>query len=238
MKLFSKNSLVVATTVLTAGVAFANKPDNSVAPSFPMDNKTYTASGTTDLKTAQMLVNLLRNPYLKVKAEAHLASPNKRSSANNTDTPVYTVHGSTDLKTAKMLVNLLRNPYLKVKAEVKSSSNKNADMFYSISGKTDPATIEKLKALLQNNKHIQITVEANGKNAPKARLNAFSAPSPAPQMYMYKDYQAIIAEGKPFMHIGRPPVFIQGKTLWYPVAVTTDPVRPPAVETKVQKISE
>jgi len=238
MKFLSKNGLILSAAVLFMGIASANKADNdadAIATNIPTDSKTYTASGTTDLKTAQMLVNLLRNPHLKVKAVIHPAIKDSIQIPKNASDRVYTTHGKTDLKTAQMLINLLRNPYLKVKAEVHPAVRKEADYYYTIKGRTTIENVNKLKALLQNNKQINITVQANNKKAGSPiRLNAEAQPA---QQYIYQDYVALIAKGQPFYHYGRPPVFIQGNTLWYPVAVTT---QAPSEQTtqKVQKVSE
>lgn len=216
MKLFSKGGLLLTTAVLLMGIASANKPDKMAIQHFPDDNKTYTANGTTDLKTAEMLVNLLRNPHLKVQAVAQISAGNEIKLPTNSNDSVYTAHGKTDKKTAMLLVNLLRNPHLQVKAEVHPKVTQNtANTYYSISGKTDIKNIKKLQALLKSNKHIQINVQGNKK--PNVNLNAHS--NPHMQQYRYIDYSAIISQGRSFYHNGRPPVFIQGSTLWYPVPV-------------------
>ena len=232
MKFFFKTGLILSVTVLVMGIASANKADSvDKVASIPTDSKTYTATGSTDVKTAQMLVNLLRNPHLKVKAEVNKTPKSKIAFPQNTNDPVYTAHGKTDKKTAQMLINLLRNPHLRVKAEVHPSSKQKNNLYYSISGRTNVANIKKLQALLKSNKQINITVQANKKTSSAISLNARTQPA---QQYLYQDYSTIIAQGLPFYHNGRPPVFIRGNTLWYPVAVTT---QAPS-EQKAQKVSE
>jgi len=233
MKFLSKNGLILSAAVLFMGIASANKADNdadAIAVNLPTDTKTYTASGSTDLKTAQMLVNLLRNPHLKAKAVVHPATKDTVQIPKKASDRVYTAHGKTDQKTAQMLINLLRNPHLKVKAEVHPAV-KQKDIYYTVSGRTKIENIKKLKALLQSNKHVNITVQANKKAGSSINLNAKIQPA---QQYIYQDYSALITKGQPFYHYGRPPVFIRGNTLWYPVAVTT---QAPS-EQKVQKVSE
>jgi len=232
MKFFFKTGLILSVTVLVMGFASANKADSvDKVASVPTDNKTYTASGSTDIETAQMLVNLLRNPHLKVKAEVN-TSKSKIAFPQNANDPVYTAHGKTDKQTALMLINLLRNPHLRVKAEVYPSAKQNNLYYdYSISGRTNVANIKKLQALLKSNKQINITVQANKETGSAINLNAKAQPA---QQYLYQDYSTIIAQGLPFYHNGRPPVFIRGNTLWYPIAVTT---QAPS-EQKVQKVSE
>lgn len=227
MRFFSENGIILTAVILFTGVASANKAEEVITPDLPTNNKAYTATGSTDLKTAKMLVNLLRNPHLKVQAKVNFPQ--------TSSDPSYTAHGKTDLKTATMLINLLRNPHLKVKAELHSSNTKSSnDMYYSISGSTDKQTIKKLRALLQNNKQIQISVQKSNKRSKNVAYttNTRKQPQPQAQQYLYKNYSAIVAQGMPFYHYGRPPVFIQGKTLWYPVIVAAPPSN-----VEVQKIS-
>lgn len=226
--------------VLFLGIILANNAQSNETTTNPdsidsLDNKTYTASGSTDLKTAQMLVSLLRNPHLKVQAQAQIASAGKQQTPQKATDATYIAHGKTDRKTAQMLINLLRNPHLKVKAEI-NQTNKQDDIRYTISGTTDMKTVKKFKALLKNNKQVNITIQANDKAAP-ITLNANIQRPPQPQQYIYQDYSALITQGKPFYHYGRPSVFIRGNTLWYPVLVTTQtPSQEP--KEKVQKVSE
>ena len=233
MKLFSKSGFILTVAVLFTGVAWANQLvlDKTVNGSLPVvvsgNSKTYTATGSTDIRTAQMLINLLRNPQLVVKAEVGASVAPAKDIANlpvNTNDPTYTAHGKVDQKTALLLVNLLKNPHLKVKAEVHKKvkgntvNTSNASVAYSISGKTDLNTIKKLKKLLENNKQVQMNVNSN--NGMKlSGISLAGNAKPSVQQYLYQDYSTIISKGKTFYHNGRPPVFIQGNTLWYPVAV-------------------
>lgn len=226
--------------VLFFGIILANNAQSNETTTNPdsidsLDNKTYTASGSTDLKTAQMLVSLLRNPHLKVQAQAQIASDRKQQTPQKATDASYIAHGKTDRKTAQMLINLLRNPHLKVKAEI-NQTNKQDGIRYTISGTTDMKTVKKFKALLKNNKQVNITIQANNKAAP-ITLNANIQKLPQPQQYIYQDYSAIITQGKPFYHYGRPSVFIRGNTLWYPVLVTTQ-TPPKEPKEKIQKVSE
>lgn len=228
MRFFSESGILLTAAVLVTSIAWANQPTTSTTveatakSALPVDSKTYTATGTTDLKTAQMLVNLLRNPHLKVKANAKLPITSK--------SPTYTAHGKVDRKTAMMLVNLLKNPYLQVRAEVHKVASRPVSqkisgvngLGFSISGKTDMKTIKKLQALLKNNKDIQINLAAkNGAKKSAVNLNGSAVPV---QKYRYQDYSTMITQGASFYHLGRPPVFIRGNTLWYPV-----PVKAPSV---------
>jgi len=282
MQFFSGKGLILSGAVLLTGSAWANNAESNEATA-SINNNVYTASGSTDLQTAEMLVNLLRNPHLKVQAQAQIDSGVKNQLPQNANDPVYTAHGKTDRKTAEMLINLLRNPRLKVQAQAQIATKeknqppqnvetsvytvhgktdkktaqmlinlfrnptsrvkaevhptaKQDNMRYSISGKTDIESIKKLKSLLKNNKQISITVQANSKTSSPINLtaNVSAHRTPHTQQYLYQNYSAIIARGQPFNHSGRPPVFIQGSTLWYPVQVTT---QPPS-ETQVQKVSE
>lgn len=226
--------------VLFLGIILTNNAQSNETTTNPdsinsLDNKTYTASGSTNLKTAQMLVSLLRNPHLKVQAQAQMGSAGTPKIPQKATDAIYTAHGKTDRKTAQMLINLLRNPHLKVKAKVNQASKQDG-IRYTISGTTDMKTVRKFKTLLKNYKQVSITIQANNKAAP-ITLNADIQRPPQPQQYIYQDYSALITQGKPFYHYGRPSVFIRGNTLWYPVLVTTQTSSKEPKE-KVQKVSE
>ncbi len=224
MRFFSENGLILSVAVLFMTVASAN---NKVAnePAQITTDKTYVATGTTDAKTAKLLVNLLRNPHLKVKAEAGLPVKNSAKSSTN-DNKVYTAHGKTDRKTAMLLINLLRNPHLRVKAEVGSVGEKNIPKKtqqvykqFTISGKTNPQAVKKLRALLASSKHVEISVQPSTNKVNISQKSEQKQQARQPIYHSYQDYQALISQGKTFYHAGKPPVFMQGNTLWYPVAV-------------------
>jgi len=232
MKLFSKGGYILTAAVLFSSVAWANQlvSDKTANESLPVavsgNSKTYTATGSTDIKTAQMLVNLLRNPQLEVKAEVGTSAKDRVNFPKKPNDPTYTAHGIVDQKTALLLVNLLKNPHLKVKAEVHNKAVGNrvkttdTSATYRISGRTDLKTVKKLKKLLENNKQVEINISSNnGVNLSGISLTGSARPSM--QQYLYQDYSTITSNGKTFYHNGRPPVFIQGNTLWYPVAVTS-----------------
>lgn len=212
MKSFSKSGLILSVAVLLTSVVWAN---NKAEEPKLLNGTIYTAKGTTDARTATMLVNLLRNPDLKVKADANLPVTSEAIIEGSTNELVYTAHGKINTKTANLLINLLRNPQLKVKAEVWMPAGKPAmtNAFssqtvkaLSISGKTSQKNIKKLKALLDKNENIEINVQPAAGNQ-QNRYQKLQA------------YSALATQGKPFYHQGVPPVFIQGKVLWYPVPV-------------------
>ena len=173
-------------------------------------------------------VFLLSSAALTVVLATTSVSANKQTNANIQKSPsnnaTYTASGTMNKKTAVMLTNLLRNPHLQVRAEIngrplQTISPKpamknpiNILSNYTITGKTDRATVLKLKKLLQNSQQLQITAEANfNKNTQRV------ANTPAFQGYV------------PFYSNIRPPAYVQGNTLWVPVLINSPLGSIPAV---------
>ena len=144
------------------------------------------------------------------------------SSHNNfSNNTTYTASGKMDRKMAVMLTNLLRNPHLQVRAEIngqplqtispKSSIKNPMDILanYTITGKTDRKTVLRLKKLLQNNQHLQISAEAT-----------FNANTPrVANVPILQKHPQLIAAYTPFYSNVMPPVYIQGNTVWMPVLI-------------------
>ncbi len=140
MKDFSKTTVILSTalcavailgnsasaTVETPKIAnFSNQTSNNMAP-----NATYTASGKMDKKTAVMLVNLLRNPHLKVRATVNgqrlqTINPEQATSKKLTDVFVkYTITGKTDRKTVLKLKKLMqKSKHLQISAQMNINTN-------------------------------------------------------------------------------------------------------------------
>ncbi len=105
------NNSASATKIETHKIAnTSNQASNQLIP-----NATYTANGTMDKKTAIMLVNLLRNPHLKVRASVNgqrlqTINPEQTAKKKLTDAFVnYTITGKTDRKTVLKLKRLMQN---------------------------------------------------------------------------------------------------------------------------------
>lgn len=198
------------------------KKQNISASQPPISNPTYTASGTMSKKKAILLTNLLRNPHLKVKAFVKRHRPsNTNLTKAPLNSPTYTASGTMSKKTAVLLTNLLRNPHLKVKAEVgnkiarRASNPTEVTVNYTITGKTDRQTALKLKRLLKNSNKIKISAHATV-NLPN-RLTGQRTLSQQPHQFNH----SFIGAYQPFYYNGRPPAYIQGNTIWYPVPVLT-----------------
>jgi len=126
MKNFSKTTVIFSTALCAVAILnnsasatkiepnkitnFSNQTSSKMAP-----NTTYTANGKMDKKTAVMLVNLLRNPHLKVRATVNgqrlqTISPEQTIHKKLTDVFVnYTITGKTDRKTVLKLKRLMQN---------------------------------------------------------------------------------------------------------------------------------
>lgn len=93
-------------------------------------NATYTANGKMDKKTAVMLVNLLRNPHLQVRATVNgerlqTISPQKTVNKKLTDVFVnYTITGKTDRKTVLKLKKMMQNSkHIQINAHMNINTN-------------------------------------------------------------------------------------------------------------------
>jgi len=138
----------------------------------------------------------------------------------------YTAHGTMDKKTAMMVKYLLRNPHLQVKAELHrhrqpAKPKTDVTVNYTIKGTTDRQTVLKLKRLLQNSKHIKITARANINAKPRLVQNQRPARA-RPTRY--------VPAYTPFYYNGKPPVYIQGNTIYYPI-----PVQSQAYQDQIEK---
>jgi len=168
--------------------------------------KLFTGDGVVILGVALLFTGVASATKTK-----DLQSPNVLS-ANTT----YTASGTMSKQQAILLTNLLRNPHLRVKAEVgrqitarinnrSLSSAPVANPTYSVSGTMSKKQAILLANLLRN-PHLQVKADV-GRLAvqhPSIRIN-----------------DQFIGVYKPFNYNGRPPVYIQGNTLWYPVPVAT-----------------
>jgi len=181
---------------------------------------------TVLLGTAFCAVAMLNNPASATKANeaAENANISKQTSNKLESNSSYNANGSMDKKTAMMLINLLRNPHLQVRAEIngqrlqtispEQATKKNLSnvlVNYTITGKTDRKTVLKLKKLMQNSKHIQISAHMNI-NTNQQRL--VSAPR-------YQNYPQFIGGYTPFYSNSLPPVYVQDNTIWMPVPINT-----------------
>ena len=178
---------------------------------------------TVIFSTALCAVAMLNNSASATKIETH-KTINFSSQTSNKMVPntTYTANGTMNKKTAVMLVNLLRNPHLQVRATVngqrlqtispeQTSNKKLTDVLvnYTITGKTDRKTVLKLKKLMQNSKHLQISAHMNI-NSNQQRI----ANTPRPQ------YQPQFIGGyTPFYASSLPPVYVQGNVVWMPIPV-------------------
>ena len=188
---------------------------------------------TVVLGTALCAVVILNNSASAMKAvetqiETQKTTPKITHFSNRTTSKLiqnttYTANGKMDKKTAVMLVNLLRNPHLQVRATVngqrlqtispKQTANKKlTDVFvnYTVTGKTDRKTVLKLKKLMQNSKHLQISAQMNI-NTNQQRITNTPRPQNHPQF---------IGGYTPFYASSLPPVYVQGNTVWMPIPVT------------------
>lgn len=119
MKLFSRNGLILSTSlcaaVILSGIVSANKVEASSAVS-------YTATGKTDMRTARMFKKLLKNSqYLQVHAS--VKSPAKRKP--EVDVAVnYTITGKTSLSNVRKLIKLFQSSkHVKVTARANVKAN-------------------------------------------------------------------------------------------------------------------
>ncbi len=122
MKLFSGNGIILFAAIIFTGIASANKTDAVRAPANIAGGTTYTAHGTTDLKTAMMLKYLLKNPHLRVQAQLQ---PRQKPAARQTEVMVnYTIKGKTDRQTVMKLKQLLQNSkHIKISAHANVNMN-------------------------------------------------------------------------------------------------------------------
>ncbi|MCF6205166.1 MAG: hypothetical protein L3J59_16135 [Methylococcaceae bacterium] len=124
INLISKKGLLLSTSVLLIG---ATQADLLTSPNSNNDiqtRKTYTAKGTTNYKTALMIKNLLKNPYLRVEAyTGKQQSKNQNIIGNNhSDADIlisYTIKGTTTKRNALKLKKLFEtNQHISVSTNI------------------------------------------------------------------------------------------------------------------------
>ena len=188
--------------------------------------------------TALCAVIMLNNSASATKVETR-ETVNFINQTSNKMAPnvTYTANGKMDKKIAVMLVNLLRNPHLQVRATVngqklqtispeQTSNKKLTDVFvnYTITGKTDRKTVLKLKKLMQNSQHIQISAQMNINTNQQRIVN-----TPHTQ-----NYPKFIGGYTPFYAKSLPPVYVQGNVVWMPIPVNMK-MNTPVTQSKVTK---
>ena len=182
---------------------------------------------TVVLSTALCAVVILSNSAsaTKVVETQEVTNFNNHTASKLVSNATYTANGKMDKKTAVMLVNLLRNPHLKVRATVngqrlqtispeQTTNKKLTDVFvnYTITGKTDRKTVLKLKRLMQNSKHIQISAQMNINTNQQRIVNIPRA----------QNHPQFIGGYTPFYAKSLPPVYVQGNTVWMPIPVNME----------------
>ena len=190
---------------------------------------------TVVLSTALCAVVILSNSASATKAveTQKLTNFNNHTASKLVSNAMYTANGKMDKKTAVMLVNLLRNPHLQVRATVngqrlqtvspeQTTNKKLTDVFvnYTITGKTDRKTVLKLKRLMQNSKHIQISAHMNINTTQQRMVNTTQqrmVNTPRPQ-----NHPQFIGGYTPFYARSLPPVYVQGNTVWMPIPVNME----------------
>jgi len=194
MKILSKNKLAIFAAVLLTGAAYANKANTN------MGNH---ASGAVN----HSMKNLS-----------------------------YTAHGKTDRRTAMLFQQLLKqqkNHNLQVHVDVtkRAARSSNKNFTYTITGKTSIRNVKKLMQLFKTNKHVEIVAQANPvsnqssshQQGAYAKQQQFQQRLQQRQLQKQWGFNQLPAPYQPFSYVGKPPVFIQGNILWYPMPITKAP---------------
>jgi len=116
-KLYLAGSAVLTIALLsTPASATKPVPVNTIVsnPATFKTNTSYTASGKMDKKMAVMLINLLRNPHLQVRAEVNGRPLQTISPQSQPKNPMnilanYTITGKTDRQTVLKLKRMLQS---------------------------------------------------------------------------------------------------------------------------------
>ncbi len=143
---------------------------------------------------------------------------------SQTSAPSYTASGTMSKKTALMLTNLLKNPHLTVKAIAGKKSARSNLVTYTITGKTSRANALKLKQLLQSNQEITMNVRPQTNMGNQRQLQVAQQ-----QRLPSQNLQNFPGAYQPFYYYGRPPLFVQGNIVWYPI---------PALQQQAQQFTQ
>lgn len=132
MKDFSTTTVLLSTTLCV--VAMLNNPASATKMNekASVSNPTYTSNGKMDKKTAIMLINLLRNPHLQVRASVNgqplqTISPQTAAASMSRPTNVlvnYTITGKTSRANVLKLKRLMQNSkHISISAHANIRSN-------------------------------------------------------------------------------------------------------------------
>jgi len=191
MKKNSRNTLILGTATLLAGVAATNTLDAANNTQNTIEKTTqsvsYTADGKTDIKTARLFKQLMQNNRnLQIHAEV-IKQPARQNKPHKEVDINYTITGKTDMKTVKKLIKLINN-----------SKAIEISMIANTGSQTAKQKRQQKEYMPKQNLH-------NGS------ANAYVYNYPQPYYYGYNT----VYSGYNIY----PPLYVQGNIIWYPVPV-------------------